>query len=71
MKYKYFLICDSPYRWNRPVPIAKWSPNVLNATSRAPACPQPPCGGIPSILCPTIVISFASQSHRIVEHSSV
>ncbi|CAF3202849.1 unnamed protein product [Rotaria socialis] len=41
-------------RWNRPVPISKWSPKVLNATTRAPACPQPPCGGIPSILCPTL-----------------
>ncbi|CAF0855766.1 unnamed protein product [Rotaria sordida] len=41
-------------RWNLPVPISKWTPKVLNATTRAPACPQPPCGGIPSILCPTI-----------------
>ncbi|CAF2497490.1 unnamed protein product [Rotaria sp. Silwood2] len=41
-------------RWNRPAPISKWTPKVLNATTRAPACPQPPCGGIPSFLCPTI-----------------
>ncbi|CAF3588773.1 unnamed protein product [Rotaria sp. Silwood1] len=41
-------------RWNLPVPIAKWSPKVLNATTRAPACPQPSCSGIPSILCPTV-----------------
>ncbi|CAF1482893.1 unnamed protein product [Adineta steineri] len=40
-------------RWNRPVPVSKWALNVLNATTRAPACPQPPCGGIPSLLCPT------------------
>ncbi|UJR32516.1 hypothetical protein I4U23_019978 [Adineta vaga] len=40
-------------RWNRPVPVSSWAPNVLNATTRAPACPQPPCGGIPSLLCPT------------------
>ncbi|CAF0874795.1 unnamed protein product [Adineta ricciae] len=40
-------------RWNPPVPISAWAPDVLNATSRAPACPQPRCGGIPSILCPT------------------
>lgn len=42
-------------RWNTPVPISKWSPKVLNATERAPACPQPPCGGVPSILCPPVV----------------
>ncbi|CAF4280551.1 unnamed protein product, partial [Adineta steineri] len=40
-------------RWNRPEPVSKWAPDVLNATTRAPACPQPPCGGIPSLLCPT------------------
>ena len=43
------------FRWNRPEPVSKWAPRVLNATTRAPACPQPPCGGIPSILCPTTV----------------
>ncbi|CAF3607934.1 unnamed protein product [Rotaria sp. Silwood1] len=38
-------------RWNPPVPITKWSPKVINATSRAPACPQPPCNPS-SPLCP-------------------
>ncbi len=31
------------FRWNPPVPVTKWAPQLLNATSRAPACPQPPC----------------------------
>ncbi|CAF1175879.1 unnamed protein product [Adineta steineri] len=30
-------------RWNPPIPITEWSPKVINATTRAPACPQPPC----------------------------
>ncbi|CAF1073213.1 unnamed protein product [Adineta steineri] len=30
-------------RWNPPVPITEWSPKIINATIRAPACPQPPC----------------------------
>ncbi|CAF2651667.1 unnamed protein product [Rotaria sp. Silwood2] len=38
-------------RWNSPVPITKWFPKVINATSRAPACPQPPCNPS-SPLCP-------------------
>lgn len=50
------------YRWNVPVPISKWTPNVLNATERAPACPQPPCGGVPSILCPPVVNRFIELS---------
>ncbi|CAF1080494.1 unnamed protein product [Rotaria sordida] len=41
-------------RWKSPVPIDKWSPNVLNATIPPPACPQPPCK-VPPILCPAIV----------------
>jgi hypothetical protein len=45
------------FRWNPPEPAAKWAPKILNATSRAPACPQPPCS-MPSGLCPLTVRFF-------------
>ncbi len=48
------------FRWNPPVPVTKWDPQVLNATSRAPACPQPPCI-IPGNICPLTVNSFINQ----------
>jgi carboxylesterase type B len=38
------------FRWSPPVPVTNWSPEVLNATARAPACPQPACF-MPSDLC--------------------
>ncbi|CAF0849444.1 unnamed protein product [Adineta steineri] len=38
-------------RWQPPAPVQKWSPNVINATVPAPACPQPECK-LPPILCP-------------------
>ncbi|CAF1450255.1 unnamed protein product [Rotaria sp. Silwood1] len=41
-------------RWQHPVPIGKWSPNVINATKPPPACPQPPCK-VPPILCPAVL----------------
>jgi hypothetical protein len=45
------------FRWNPPAPVTKWAPKILNATSRAPACPQPPCS-MPSGLCPLTVSFF-------------
>ena len=48
-------------RWNPPVAIQKWAPITLNATSRAPGCPQPPCS-MPSSLCPlTVRYSWAKK----------
>jgi len=41
-------------RWQPPVSVSKWSPQVLNATTPPPACPQPPCA-VPAILCPAVV----------------
>ncbi len=41
-------------RWQPPVPVSKWSPKVINATTAPPACPQPPCH-VPDSLCPKIV----------------
>lgn len=29
-------------RWKPPTPVAKWYPNVINATQPAPACAQTP-----------------------------
>ncbi|CAF4948206.1 unnamed protein product, partial [Rotaria sp. Silwood1] len=40
-------------RWQPPVPIGEWAPQVLNATTPAPACPQSP-SCTPSIICPTV-----------------
>ena len=61
------------FRWNPPVPAAKWAPKVLNATSRAPACPQPPCP-FPPDLCPSTVnfllFILRSTSHICIQFHS-
>ena len=46
-------------RWQEPLSITPWSPNILNATKAKPACPQINCSRfIPAISCPTEVILF-------------
>lgn len=44
------------------MPVTKWAPEVLNATYRAPACPQPTCP-MPAALCPLTVSGFTHVKH--------
>jgi hypothetical protein len=48
-------------RWNPPIPVDHWAPNVINATTRAPACPQPPCNSS-SPFCPPYVSCVSNEN---------
>ena len=47
-------------RWQSPVPIAKWSPKIINATYPPPACPQPPVPHVKSVT-KTITLPVVSR----------
>lgn len=46
--------------------VSKWAPKVLNATTRPPACPQPPCQLSPT-LCPPVVCVLINQIEQVTQ----
>ena len=59
-------------RWKSPKEAKTWAPDVYNATSIAPACPQKYCRKyLPSASCPNIVsVIYYMEVNTAIPHAT-